>query len=105
MADSRVKVDRKEIKKRARGVLKRHYWFFMVLCLAAAFLGVEFTSSLNFLQLRSSKEVSQEEMPTGIVGKQPSIIDVVGEAIGGNPDASSEISNQLKEQEIGRAHV
>ena len=41
---------RKEWKAKARGVLKRHYGLFVILCLIAAILGTECTSSLTGIQ-------------------------------------------------------
>lgn len=39
-------MDRKAMKERARRNLRRHYWLFVVVCLFAAFFGVEYTSSI-----------------------------------------------------------
>lgn len=38
---------RKELKIRAKKVLKKHYWLFVVLCLASAMIGSEFVASLS----------------------------------------------------------
>lgn len=46
-------VSRKELKKRARGTLRRHYWFLVILCLVASFVGLEYTGELGGLGLRS----------------------------------------------------
>lgn len=42
---------RKQWKSDARKVLKRHYWLFVVLCLFAAMLGTECTSSLTGMKM------------------------------------------------------
>lgn len=39
--------ERKELKIRARKVLKRHYWMMVALCLIAAVTGAEFSASAN----------------------------------------------------------
>lgn len=39
-------MDRKSMKMRAKQTLKRHYWLIAIICLFAAFLGSEYTSSL-----------------------------------------------------------
>lgn len=39
-------VNRKALKTQAKITLKRHYWLILVLCLFAAFLGVEYGSTL-----------------------------------------------------------
>lgn len=38
---------RREFKKRARCVLKTHYWLFVMLCLIAGMIGTEFTTSVK----------------------------------------------------------
>lgn len=44
---------RKEMKKLGRASLKKHYAIFVAACLIAAYLGEEFTGSLNFASLRT----------------------------------------------------
>ena len=39
-------MNRKALKSQAKVTLKRHYWLILVLCLFAAFLGVEYGSTL-----------------------------------------------------------
>lgn len=39
-------MDRRAMKAAAKGVFKRHYWLIVVMCLIAALIGVEYTSSL-----------------------------------------------------------
>lgn len=39
---------RKDLKKLGRKSLKKHYVIFVAACLIAAFLGSEFTTSLDF---------------------------------------------------------
>ena len=39
-------MNRKALKTQAKITLKRHYWLILVLCLFAAFLGVEYGSTL-----------------------------------------------------------
>ena len=40
---------RKELKQRAKHNLKKHYLLFVALCLIAAFIGSEFSSSLSII--------------------------------------------------------
>ena len=42
---------RKEMKRKARRALKRHYIMYVAICLIAAYVGSEFTSSLNVLDV------------------------------------------------------
>lgn len=51
---------RKELKADARKILKRHYWMLVVLCLAAAVLGTECTSSLSRVKISSRGPDSME---------------------------------------------
>jgi len=44
--------ERKEIRRRARHILKAHYWAFVAACLMAAVLGTEYTNSLQLLRLQ-----------------------------------------------------
>ena len=46
---------RKEMKREAKKVLKKHYWIFVMLCLLAAVLGTEFTSSLSLTKSGAGK--------------------------------------------------
>ena len=39
--------DRKELKKNARGVLKKHYFIIVILCLVSILFGTEFTSTIQ----------------------------------------------------------
>ena len=50
---------RKEAKRSARGVLKRHYWALIALCLAAAFFNLEFVHSTGSLAI--SSEVTDKD--------------------------------------------
>ena len=52
---------RKHIKKAARRSLKKHYLIFVVVCIVAAYMGSEFTNSLNMLNITPSEE--QEAVP------------------------------------------
>ncbi|NMM93570.1 DUF975 family protein [Bifidobacterium oedipodis] len=49
-------MNRKAMKQQAKTTFKRHYWILVVICLFAAFLGVQFSDSL--LALRSTSTTS-----------------------------------------------
>lgn len=55
---------RKEIKKEARAVLKRHYVIFMLTCIILGFLGIEFSYSFSSAKTSSSltETVNNEEV-------------------------------------------
>ena len=61
---------RKEMKRKARRALKRHYIMYVAICLIAAYVGSEFTSSLNVLDVTpaSGSYHTEErlERPSGI---------------------------------------
>ena len=46
---------RREMKRRARGNVRRHYLLFIFICLIAAAIGTEFRSELEFLNLDSAQ--------------------------------------------------
>ena len=52
-------VDRKELKRNAKGTFKRHYWLFVAICLFAVFIGAEFGASLD--ALRSNVDAADGE--------------------------------------------
>ena len=43
-------INRKDLKRQARGSIKRHYMLIVVLCAVSIFLGVEFTGSVSNAQ-------------------------------------------------------
>lgn len=68
---------RKEMKARARKVLKKHYWLFVALCLASAMLGSEFVDSVSPIKNLTAAEMdarggvslnSMDEMVEGFAG-------------------------------------
>ena len=63
-------MDRKVMKAAAKGVFKRQYWLIVVMCLIAALIGVEYTSSLW---------VESYEDPTMA---QPTVVDQATERLG-----------------------
>ena len=59
---------RKELKRRAKHNLKKHYLLFVALCLIAAFIGSEFSSSLSIIHsatLESTGTHAEDSMDTG----------------------------------------
>lgn len=51
---------RKELKKNAKMVMKRHYWLFVLLCLIAGILGTEYTSSVKFEKNEAESHAEDE---------------------------------------------
>lgn len=51
---------RKELKKNAKTVMKKHYWLYVALCLIAGILGTEYTSSVEFGKTKTESYVGTE---------------------------------------------
>lgn len=57
-------MNRKEMKRAAKGVVKRHWLVLVCLCLAAALLGTEFTQSLTLFRANTGNETAAENVRT-----------------------------------------
>ena len=85
---------RKEMKRAARKSLKKHYLMFVAICLIAAFLGSEFSSSLDAVKSYSQEREIADNPGTGLTtGSSAGLIDVIEEAIMGNEEASRDLSS------------
>ncbi len=83
---------RKELKRKARKNLKKHYPIFMVVCVIAAFIGAEFIGSLNISEVKTFPE-------TVITG--PEKVDkAVEAALNGKTSESKKATKELKEEII-----
>ena len=60
--------NRKEIRKKARLSLKKHYWIFVVACLLAAILGTEYENTLQSFQLQKRVNEAKEESSAPALG-------------------------------------
>ncbi len=80
--------ERKEIRKRARHVLKAHYWIFVAACLMAAILGTEYTNSLQLLQLqrRAQERLTDTGAPAPGVGALSGEMSVFNDVVNGDLD-------------------
>ncbi len=92
-----MRVKRKELKRQARRSLKRHYWFFVVLCLAASYLGSETTGSIGAV-FTPSEEAAVQEVSTGVVPEKPEMSTVIAEAVMGEKEESRAASRELEKQ-------
>lgn len=87
---------RKEMKKRARRTLRRHYALLLAVCLIAAFIGAEFTSELVFSKSASEETVTEEGALTNVAGiPQLSMSGAIGQALVGDLDSGREISQEI----------
>lgn len=57
-------ISRKELKSTARKALKKHYWLIVSICLVSAFIGLEFTSSMDIIDLMNPGRESVQEKST-----------------------------------------
>lgn len=59
-------ISRKELKSSARTAMKKHYWLIVSICLVSAFIGLEFTSSMDIMDLMApGSESAQEDSVRG----------------------------------------
>lgn len=49
-------MDRKQMKERAKSIMKKHYWIFLLLCLMAGVIGVDYSDALDFTKIPSQME-------------------------------------------------
>ena len=97
---------RKEMKRKARRALKRHYIMYVAICLIAAYVGSEFTSSLNVLDVTpaSGSYHTEErlERPSGI---NEGFADVMYDMLAGDEEDGKNLSEELKAEEIERSRT
>lgn len=93
---------RKEMKKRARQTVKKHYGILLVVCLIAAFLGVEFTNSLDFVKQYNVSGETQEGLSTGATtgSHRASLASVVQEALSGDLDKAEEEADSITKEAV-----
>ena len=104
---------RKDLKKLGRKSLKKHYVIFVAACLIAAFLGSEFTTSLDFSSAQKREETVQE-FEKNLQGDFSSAVktevnssttwdDVLRTIAENDTEAGREMSEQIEEDEIREA--
>lgn len=89
---------RKEMKKNAKHSLKKHYWIFVVTCLVAAFLGTEFSDSLEVTRIYSPPNIPVTTQLNGITASiilDEQMDDLINAMLDGNFDESRQISGQI----------
>lgn len=98
---------RKKAKRAARQALKRHYLFFVVLCLIAAYLGTEFASSLsairmeNFQNVEENAENLEDTMSAGVTAKHSlNLSDVLMDFYMGNEEETYQKSEEIWESAV-----
>ena len=94
---------RKEMKRRARRALKRHYILYVALFLIAAYIGAEFSSSLEVLDVTPAPGYEAQERlerPSDLNG---GITGVMRDIFAGDEEAAGELAYENEEAQIARA--
>lgn len=93
---------RKEMKKQARLSLKKHYFMFVAVCLLAAFLGSEFSLSIN---VTSSNQVESapEGGSGGILERNFGLSDVWEDILSGRVEEGKAVSREFVDQAVGQS--
>lgn len=95
---------RKEMKRRARQAVKKHYGIFLATCLIAAFVGSEFGESLKLVKqydIQQTNEAGTEVSAGGMAGAyEATMADALISALEGDIQGGKEISSQLKQGEV-----
>ena len=87
-------MQQKELKRKARKTLKKHYAIFMVACLIAAFIGTEFLGSLTITKLKS--------FPETVMTDSINVDKAVEDALKGNEKEGKQITSNLKKEIIAK---
>ena len=81
--------NRKEVRKTARQSLKKHYWFFVAVCLLAAVLGTEYANTLQLFRLQKRvQEYKAEDAPALGVNRRSGEMSVLNDLINGDLDGA-----------------
>lgn len=93
---------RKEMKKRAKQVVKKHYWLLLILCLGMALFGTKFSSTLNFVRTeRTEMDSKTKEIKNAIqYNSRLALDDILNDALDGHIDEAYRLANNLKLEEI-----
>ena len=87
--------DNKTIRKAARQTFKKHYWFFVAICLVAAILGTEYANTTQVFQLRKRvQEYRSEGVSAMGVIQSSGEFSVLNDIINGNLDGIIESVQQ-----------
>lgn len=93
---------RKEMKKRAKQVVKKHYWLLLILCLGMALFGTEFSSTLNFVRTERTEIDSKTKENKNAIqyNSRLALDDILNDALDGHIDEAYRLANNLKLEEI-----
>lgn len=93
---------RKEMKARAKKVLRKHYWLFVVLCLTAGFIGSEFRATYSVSDTESEETEDTSVNVTSLMTTKMSdqLINTLIATAGDEDEAYRELSRQSIEETI-----
>lgn len=93
---------RKEMKKRAKQVVKKHYLLLLILCLGMALFGTEFSSTLNFVRTEQTEIDSKTKENKNAIqyNSRLALDDILNDALDGHIDEAYKLANNLKLEEI-----
>ena len=91
-------ITRKELKKKGRLSLKKHYLIFVAACLISAFLASEFKGSLNFSTLQNpSRTMEEDELNVTVSKRSIGWQDVFQAVFTNSLEKDGQLSRQLKD--------
>lgn len=100
---------RKEVKKKAKQSIRKHYGILFAVCLIAAFLGTEFTYSLDFVKQykvdaseNTENSESQEILSTGAAkgSHTATYMVVMLQALSGDLDSAQKTAQSITDEEV-----
>ena len=94
---------RKEMKRRARRALKRHYILYVAICLIAAYIGSEFASSLNVLEISPASGYEAQTRLEKPSGTSEGFADVMYDILEDGEEEGRALSQEIKEEEVERS--
>ncbi|HJF93533.1 MAG TPA: DUF975 family protein [Lachnoclostridium phocaeense] len=94
---------RKEMKRRARRALKRHYILYVAICLIAAYIGSEFASSLNVLEISPASGYEAQTRLEKPSGTREGFADVMYDILEDGEEDGRALSQEIKEEELERS--
>lgn len=94
---------RKELKRRAKHNLKKHYLLFVALCLIAAFIGSEFSSSLSIINSATPESAGTYTEDSTVNGPEEGLADVILHIISGNLEEGDAQAARLTEHMVAQS--
>lgn len=91
---------RKEMKKAAKHVIKKHYFLIVVACFVLAFAGQEFATSVEVISATDSETVNSDTTKTKVPVSGISAMDVMDHAISGDVKTVKEKAEKKEESMV-----